>query len=92
MYNSEDLNKRTIQEYVSEGTQRAIVAVAMEGSEVNLYQLDNGDYIDTIMAVNLVESGLLPGYSVGTSVGGEYYIRSFPDGDPTNNLTNLPRF
>lgn len=67
-----------------------IVAVSKHRGNIEQYQLDDGRIIDTMTAIKMIENGELPGYDKGTSVNGEYYIRSSRDHVTDNNLGNLP--
>lgn len=42
--------------------------------------------------VNYIQSGELNGYNVGKDRLGRDTVRFNPDGDPINNLSNLPNF
>lgn len=68
------------------------VAVHMEGSEISLIQLKDGSVIDKHQAVELCKAGKIPSCDVSVSKFGEEYLRSRNDGDPSNNLTELPKF
>lgn len=74
------------------GGQRQIVAVKKYGSDVEQFKLDDGTVIDQETAVEMVENGIIQGYQVAVRDSGESYIRGIPDGNPDNNLQNLPRF
>lgn len=67
-----------------------IVSVRRDGGEIDFYKLNNGEIIDRATAYKYVKEGKLKGYIAAISVDNEYYIRSVPDGDPSNNLTHLP--
>lgn len=55
------------------------------------YLLDNGQIVTTEQAYDLASQGLLEG--VGCAVNkGTKYIRSINDGNPNNNLQDLPEF
>ncbi|MNM56308.1 hypothetical protein D3C81_674740 [compost metagenome] len=82
----------TVDEYVSKGEPRTVTAVHMDGSEVDLYQLDDKSIISKRRAVELCHQGILQGYVVGESKLGEEYLRGIPDGDRSNNLQELPKF
>ena len=56
------------------------------------YKLDNGKVIAHEDAVSMVKSGELQGYDVTVAKDGRESIRTKPDGDPSNNLSNLPTF
>lgn len=63
-----------------------------EKGVIQQYKLENGKVIDQAQAVQMVSSGKIEGCNVGATRNGEKTIRSNPDGDPSNNLDNLPTF
>ena len=69
-----------------------IVAVKRDSGEITAYKLEDGTVIDKATAVQMCESGQLPGYRVGVSRDDELYIRGVGDGDESNNLRNMPGF
>jgi hypothetical protein len=87
-----DFDTVSVEEYVSQGSPKQVVAVHMEGSEISLYKLDDGTTISKRRAVQLCEEGVLQGYVVGESKYGEEYLRGIPDGKDSNNLQELPKF
>ena len=68
-----------------------IVAVHVDGSDINQYKLNNGRVIDESEAVKLVQDGTISGCIVSYK-NNEAYIKSAPDGITSNNLASLPRF
>lgn len=70
---------------------KTIVAVRMDGSDVEMYKLSDGTIVDEQRAVLMVRNGEIENCIVSNRNDIEY-IRSMPDGDPNNNLQNLPRF
>ena len=74
-------------------TTKKIVAVKKDnGGDLSEFKLDNGDIINLEQCVNYIQIGELNGYNVGKDRLGRDTVRSNPDGDPTNNLSNLPNF
>ena len=71
-----------------------IVAVHYEGSVISEVQLNDGSIISADEAIKLVESNKIGGVNTGATRGTDPHktLRSMPDGDPSNNLSNLPRF
>lgn len=86
-----DANK-SLDELINSNEIYEIVAVSMDGSEISLFKLNNGVTITKSDAVRLCEAGKLPQCDVGHSKYGEEYLRSRNDGDPSNNLQELPKF
>lgn len=70
---------------------KTIVAVRMNGSDVSQYKLSDGTIVDEQAAVLMVRNDEIQNCIVSNRNDVEY-IRSLPDGDPNNNLQNLPRF
>lgn len=58
--------------------------------EITAYQFENGDIVTKEQAVTMAKEGNIKGVSVSKSKKGEEYLRTIGDGEPTNNLTNLP--
>lgn len=74
--------------------QYTIVAVRYDGSGISAVQLNTGDIISAEQAVQLTEQGMIAGVHTGGTRGSSPHktLVSNPDGDTTNNLSNLPRF
>ncbi len=66
-----------------------IVAQMKSGGDVSGYQLSNGQVVDMQQAISMTKQGQIKGVGVATNQGKEY-LRSLPDSDPANNLSNLP--
>ena len=60
------------------------------GGEISGYQLDYGQVITKPQGVAMAKEGLIAHVTVSRSKLGEDYLRSIPDDDPNNNLSNLP--
>jgi hypothetical protein len=56
-----------------------------------LFKLDNGQVITDEEAYDLAKEGKLEGVVASTNKNNKY-VRTIPDGDPSNNLDNLPTF
>lgn len=70
-----------------------IVAVRKDDvGKIIAYKLDNNEIIDVEQAIAMCEIGQLEGYRVGVSRADTRFIRGVGDGDPSNNLDNLPGF
>ncbi len=63
-----------------------------ENGTIQQYQLDNGTTVDVNQAIQMVESKQIENCNVFTTRNGSKAIRSNNDGDPSNNLDNLPTF
>lgn len=71
--------------------QLQVVAVHMDGSDITQYQLSDGRIVGETEIVELARQKSISNLIVAQREGTEY-VRSIPDGDPDNNLQNLPRF
>lgn len=70
-----------------------IVAVRKDNSgTITQYKLNDGTVINHEQAVDMTENGEIDGCNITTARNGLKSIRSNPDGDPSNNLDNLPVF
>lgn len=67
-----------------------IVAVGRYHGNIEQYQLSDGRILGTMALIDLIKNNEITGYTWGQSVNGEYYVRTLPDRDSSNNLTNLP--
>ncbi|WP_297637110.1 DUF3892 domain-containing protein [uncultured Clostridium sp.] len=54
------------------------------------YELSNGKVVDVQEAVQMANDGKLSGVIVSTMPNGKDCLRSAKDGNPKNNLSNLP--
>jgi hypothetical protein len=69
-----------------------IRAVHYEGGGISAVQFQDGSVVDIASAIAMSESGLIEDSNTGRNREGQKTLRSYPDGDPSNNLSNLPRF
>lgn len=71
----------------------SIQAVRKNGDgDIEQFQTSSGRVLNYEQALQEVRDGLIQGVNVFKGRDGEYYIRGDADGDPTNNLDNLPGF
>ncbi|WP_379133336.1 DUF3892 domain-containing protein [Paenibacillus sp. sgz500958] len=56
------------------------------------FQTSGGRVLDYQQALQEVQAGNIAGVNVFKGKDGEFYIRGDADGDPTNNLDQLPMF
>ncbi|WJZ23477.1 DUF3892 domain-containing protein [Listeria phage LIS04] len=74
---------------------KQIVAVRKEGRNISAVQFQDGSTADIEEAIALAEEGYIEDVNTGTtrsSDGKQKTLRSYPDGDPSNNLDSLPTF
>lgn len=69
-----------------------IQAVHYDDGAIAAVQFQDGRVVDIAGAIGMAESGLIEDVNTGRNREGEKTLRSYPDGDPSNNLSNLPRF
>ncbi len=63
-----------------------------ENGTIQQYKLDNGTTVDVNQAIQMVKNNEIENCNVFTTKSGSEAIRSNNDGDPSNNLDNLPTF
>ncbi|OBR64935.1 hypothetical protein A7K91_04970 [Paenibacillus oryzae] len=69
------------------------VAVQKNGDgDLISFKTDNGRVLDYPTALQEVQNGVIAGVNVFKGKDGDLYIRGDADGDPTNNLDQLPLF
>jgi len=70
-----------------------VVAVRKNGDgDIIRLKLSDGNEGDYLVAQRLAEQGMIANVQVFNGRDGDKHLRSIPDGDPTNNLDNLPQF
>ncbi|ARI77135.1 DUF3892 domain-containing protein [Halobacillus mangrovi] len=70
-----------------------IIAVRKNGQgSIKEMKLSSGQVVDYHKAHEMAQSGQLEHVQLINGKDGELHLRSVPDGDPTNNLDNLPSF
>lgn len=87
-----ELLAKQANQIVSEGgpDAKSITKVIKHQQEVVGYELSDGSQVDMAEAIRMASNNQLQHVGVSTSKKGEQYIRSLPDGDEANNLSNLP--
>lgn len=69
------------------------VAVQKNGDgDITAFQTSSGRVLDYEQALQEVQNGNIRGVNAFRGRDGETYIRGDADGDPANNLDNLPTF
>lgn len=74
---------------------KQIVAVRKDGRNISAVKFQDGSTVDVEEAIALAEEGYIENVNTGTtrgSDGKQKTLRSYPDGDPDNNLDRLPTF
>ncbi len=73
--------------------QETFVAVQKNGDgDIQSFKTSNGRVLDYQQALQEVKDGLIQGVNAFKGRDNEMYIRGDADGDPSNNLDNLPSF
>lgn len=83
------------QEHQDDPNKLHIVAVRKNGSgDIEAVQFQNGQIAGIEEAIQMAENDLIEDVNTGATRGENKHktLRSYPDGDPTNNLDNLPTF
>ncbi len=71
----------------------SFVAVQKNGDgEITAFKTSSGRVLNYEQALQEVQSGNIAGVNAFKGRDGETYIRGDADGDPSNNLDNLPTF
>ncbi|WP_232698948.1 DUF3892 domain-containing protein [Brevibacillus daliensis] len=70
-----------------------VIAVRKNGDgDIIKLKLSDGNEVDYLVAQRLASEGLIEHVQVFTGKDGGKHLRSIPDGDPSNNLDNMPLF
>ncbi|WP_425281137.1 DUF3892 domain-containing protein [Paenibacillus jilunlii] len=72
--------------------ERFIAARRNGDGDLVSFQTSSGRMLDYQQALQEVQAGAIAGVNVFKGRDGEMYIRGDADGDPTNNLDQLPQF
>ncbi|WP_042199384.1 DUF3892 domain-containing protein [Paenibacillus camerounensis] len=72
--------------------ERFIAAQRNGDGDLLMFQTSSGRILDYQQALQEVQAGSIAGVNVFKGKDGEMYIRGDADGDPTNNLDQLPQF
>lgn len=71
----------------------SFIAVQKNGDgDITAFKTSSGRVLQYDQALQEVQSGSIQGVNVFKGKDGDSYIRGDADGDPTNNLDNLPMF
>ncbi|WNS45809.1 DUF3892 domain-containing protein [Paenibacillus sp. MMS20-IR301] len=72
--------------------ERFVAAQRNGDGDLTGFQTSSGRVLDYQQALQEVKAGSIAGVNVFKGKDGEMYIRGDADGDPTNNLDQLPQF
>ncbi|WP_256865398.1 DUF3892 domain-containing protein [Paenibacillus sp. 32352] len=71
---------------------KIIAAVRYSDGGISAVKFQDGSVADIAQAIAMAEADLIEDVNTGKNREGQKTLRSYPDGDPSNNLSNLPRF
>jgi hypothetical protein len=71
---------------------KTITQVHKTGRAISEVMFDDGTKVDVNTAIQMAEENQINDVNSGSNVNGMKTLRSYPDGDPTNNLGNLPQY
>jgi hypothetical protein len=71
---------------------KIITAVRYSDGGISAVRFQDGSTADIAQAIAMAEADLIEDVNTGKNREGQKTLRSYPDGDPSNNLSNLPRF
>ncbi len=71
---------------------RQIVKVKKYGGNIAQVMFDNGEVADIQQAIQMAEQDQIENVNTGATRDGKKTLKTYPDGDPSNNLDNLPEF
>jgi hypothetical protein len=71
---------------------KIITAVRYGDGGISAVRFQDGSVADIAQAIAMAEADLIEDVNTGKNREGQKTLRSYPDGDPSNNLSNLPRF
>ncbi|WP_127579713.1 DUF3892 domain-containing protein [Paenibacillus koleovorans] len=78
---------------LQKGERESFVAVRKNGDgDLTAFKTSSGRELDYVSAREEVNQGRIQGVNLFKGRDGELYIRGDADGDPSNNLDNLPSF
>ena len=68
---------------------KRIVGLVKEGGRITGYQLSDETFVSKLEAVSMAKQGQIAGVGIAHR-GDTEYLKSIPDGNENNNLSNLP--
>ena len=68
---------------------KQIVGLVKEGGKITGYQLSDNSFVEKQQAVDMAKQGQIAGVGIAHR-GDTEYLKSIPDGNENNNLSNLP--
>ena len=88
--NGNELVKQTLDQIPQANADaKRIVGLVKEGGRTTGYQLSDNSIVEKQQAVNMAKQGQIAGVGIAHRRCTEY-LKSIPDGNENNNLSNLP--
>ena len=81
-----------IKPHLNDPNKKTITQVHKTGRSISEVMFDDGTKVDVNTAITMAESNEINDVNTGANVKGVKTLRSYPDGDPSNNLGNLPQY
>lgn len=88
--NGQELAKQTLDEIPQANSNaKRITGLVKEGGRITGYRLSDNTLVEKQQAVNMAKQGQVAGVGIAHR-GDTEYLKSIPDGNENNNLSNLP--
>ena len=86
----QELAKQTLDQIPqANANAKRIVGLVKEGGRITGYQLSDETFVSKLEAVSMAKQGQIAGVGIAHR-GDTEYLKSIPDGNENNNLSNLP--
>ena len=90
MMDGQELAKQTLDQIPqANANAKRIVGLVKEGGRITGYQLSDETFVSKPEAVSMAKQGQIAGVGIAHR-GDTEYLKSIPDGNENNNLSNLP--
>ena len=90
MMDGQELAKQTLDQIPqANANAKRIVGLVKEGGRITGYQLSDETFVSKLEAVSMAKQGQIAGVGIAHR-GDTEYLKSIPDGNENNNLSNLP--
>ena len=86
----QELAKQTLDQIPqANANAKRIIGLVKEGGRITGYQLSDETFVSKLEAVSMAKQGQIAGVGIAHR-GDTEYLKSIPDGNENNNLSNLP--
>ena len=90
MMDGQELAKQTLDQIPqANANAKRIVGLVKEGGRITGYQLSDETFVSKLEAVSMAKQGQIAGVGIAHR-GDTEYLKSIPEGNENNNLSNLP--